>query len=934
MDGQNGHSVVPTREPAKVNDAISPLREMAERVGKEVELFAEELDKFLDNLPTRNKFDAVLELADQFKRIAEHAATKLKETHGTAIRQQRQEEWEQKANIPKQTAAFGAAPDPAIGTSTSDKTAEQVKRLRQWQQEVDIWELFRIMLELHHNPDVRSMQQEKEDKLRSLGEVHRYTSEQDIWKRFLVHDDLAKERAMVKRWLEETAEHQESDIPGIMEELEKQAGVGKGMWLHGVVHTRATIKGEKRLRPWPNAPAAALPHITRADDAEPLVTQLDPDAASRQGRVVERKDAFFEQVMWIACWEMLRRGKSWQEVTDWCKTRNESWRALSMGKVQPTEALSTATWRSMCYLASKSTTANDYEAAVYGLLSGNVTMAQKAARTVDENLYVHYNAALIRQFDLYLEMHHTDRLPRGRLHGNRDLAQDPDAQIVELIGALRKKPTTSREAVQPIKIIQSYLLANDVGSLIHTLGFTISYTARQTGKADHMILDLEPFWQEDSNQPEAEVALNPQTLRIATHMGIMIRQLAGGMARKENQEREAEENVYVAYIQSLRAAGKRELIPLYLSKLHASRYIVTMADILEDITSPREQDVMLRLMRQYELDVILILRDHSQFLMNKYMSDELHPQTRRPAKILEKAEDTLLYPGQRIILGFFSDEPQEGDDAIVRSLRWFTLVDGYWQETFAALSLALRKSLVAGRLACALQIIKEFPYDNVALRKNYKILGRSINPFDHEGEPPCGRARWDFLRRTSRCYYELELVVRAIASLHEWRIREAEYTQNALRMSSAPPLLKTAKEEVDLAMNAVLTRKLLTHPVGHDEAMDLDIIRREYIPEVIIAYNTVLHSAGSIITRNNLVQSMDLSVAVANEQNGLTDCFLEARRMKELVTSFAQTSKAMLILKEEGKPWKARKDREGKDLGIWEIGPQGTSAHGQDVSLY
>ena len=47
-----------------------------------------------------------------------------------------------------------------------------------------------------------------------------------------------------------------------------------------------------------------------------------------------------------------------------------------------------------------------------------------------------------------------------------------------------------------------------------------------------------------------------------------------------------------------------------------------------------------------------------------------------------------------------------------------------------------------------------------------------------------------------------------------------------------------------------------------------------------------------------------------------------AGRMRELVDSFAQTSKSMLVLKAEGKKWAPRKGREGKDLAIWEIGAQ------------
>ncbi|KAK0894286.1 Nucleoporin nup84 [Friedmanniomyces endolithicus] len=58
---------------------------------------------------------------------------------------------------------------------------------------------------------------------------------------------------------------------------------------------------------------------------------------------------------------------------------------------------------------------------------------------------------------------------------------------------------------------------------------------------------------------------------------------------------------------------------------------------------------------------------------------------------------------------------------------------------------------------------------------------------------------------------------------------------------------------------------------------------------------------------------MDLSVAIAAEDNGLTDAFTSAKRMREL------TSKMMLVMNGINK--KVRKaDKKGKDLGVWEIG--------------
>lgn len=244
-------------------------------------------------------------------------------------------------------------------------------------------------------------------------------------------------------------------------------------------------------------------------------------------------------------------------------------------------------------------------------------------------------------------------------------------------------------------------------------------------------------------------------------------------------------------------------------------------------------------------------------------------------------------------------------------------------------------SAVHRNLTCARLIVQTFPYEAVSLRKSYETIGRAANLMDDSVEPPIDtrqRLAWDLMKRQSRTYYELELLVRAIEALAHWRDEENMYISKAPKPSTVPSSLKKAKTAVSETMEPLL-KGILLNPQDDTEAANLSFIRIMCLPEVIIAYNTVLHAAGNLITRDALLESMDLSVAVAaddgegeagaagkREGNGLAECFQKAGRMRELVSSFALTSKVMLVLKAEGKPWKARKDREGKELGIWEIG--------------
>lgn len=941
--------------PVDVDEAINPLREMAERVGREVELFAETLDQFFEELPTvANRYDAAHDLILSFKRIADMTVDDMKKNHEREMREQLKREWSERARIP--AASAGLAPFTYSGsTSLSAKKAEQVKQLRQWQQEADLWELFRIMLELHpFEADAQAMRAEKEEKLAKLGPPHRYTAEGDLWERFLLENDLARERNMIKTWLEQTAEHQAGDVQGIVEELEAKAGRGKGLWSSGWLHTREKIKGEKRLRNWPNAADSPLPQIRRSDNNELLVTTLDPDAPRRQQRTLEKPDVFLERAIWVACWEMLRRGKSFQEICDWCEERKEGWRALCMGKaldgMEP--ATSSAAWRHMCKLMSQSDCSSIYEAAVFGLLGGNIKAMERICHTIDDHLYAYYSATLLRQFDHYVSSTCPDKAmpPAWRRNLANDSVLDPEqAQqaISDLIVRLRRDKSTSSEASQPMKLIQSFLLADEVGSLIHTVGAAIAETDALRGSEEMLFFRNQQDVINGKLRGEVEVALDPQTLRIAAHMSIIHRILSPEYL--EGDELREDENVLVAYIQALRTAGKRTLIPTYASKLSKERYISVLGRVLQDVTAPQEQIHMVRMLQDADLDVIAILQEQLAWVMDTSFDGEY---AEKPLSILEPTKVSTLHPGQKINVDFLPAEVTTDDEAIVRSLQWFRLLRGGWDVTFKALTLALRRCLgvsvpfqypmyyilltgaVTGRFASARLIVAEFPYEKLSQDKSYETLGRSVNIMDDNAFTPHDEEEymtWDLMKRQSRTYYELEQLIQAVEVLAAWRIEEQKCEGMAQKPPGMQAVFKEVKEKVSLAMEALL-RGVLQNPIDEQEAEDLAHIRLTYLPEIIVGYTVILHAAGPLVSREALLESMDLSTTIATERierdeeesNGLAECFVKAGRMRELVTIFALTSKSMLVTKAVGRPWKPnRKDRVGRDLGVWEIGSAG-----------
>ena len=91
-------------------------------------------------------------------------------------------------------------------------------------------------------------------------------------------------------------------------------------------------------------------------------------------------------------------------------------------------------------------------------------------------------------------------------------------------------------------------------------------------------------------------------------------------------------------------------------------------------------------------------------------------------------------------------------------------------------------------------------------------------------------------------------------------------------------------------------------------------IRNVYLPEVILAYNSVLFVAGHHLTRTWLVEGMNLAQIVAKTPT-LTNAFLESGRMHELVTAFALSSQALISANEAG----GRKGKRDHGIDLWQI---------------
>lgn len=112
----------------------------------------------------------------------------------------------------------------------------------------------------------------------------------------------------------------------------------------------------------------------------------------------------------------------------------------------------------------------------------------------------------------------------------------------------------------------------------------------------------------------------------------------------------------------------------------------------------------------------------------------------------------------------------------------------------------------------------------------------------------------------------------------------------------------------------------------HDiDDTEFQLLREAYLPETIIAYVYTLQFAGSILSRDLLMECMDLSALIAAEGSDLLDLFVRTGRMQELVEAFAYAGKTLLIITsiKGGSGSRSKKLRaKGWTPDLWSVSPR------------
>ncbi|KAI0171999.1 nuclear pore protein 84/107 [Hypoxylon sp. FL1284] len=892
----------PSQSPEMDDQAYGLYGEVEEEFAQDAEEFAKGLDSLtLTRKTPAEKRAEIFKLVDSYYHYAANKVHALRTSQGQVSR-----------SGPRHS--YDASSQDSMDLDDAEngpQSPASAQRLRNLELEAQTWDMLRRLLPLRY-PNNESFKPTRHD-------VSRFHSSSELWHDFLQSDTTAQERKAILECLQTSADESRTDIDELVRDYQQRAERGD-IIAYGWLHTRHYIKMQKNVNGWSGAldPNASDVRQILQSGSTPLVTQLDPDVAARQGRKLQPQDEYFERAIWLGCYELLRRGRSIAEIRDWCVERTEVWRAVSMSAMSlskeetddrfPRDPLSMLLWRRTCFALARQGGTDDFERAVYGLLSGDIASVEKICGGWDDYVYAHYNALLRSQFDAYLIRRSpeasatiTQAFPAFnavQFHGDAASAGE------RLVKSLEGNPKTSTEARTPMKTLQAAIISNGLDQYTYDLGLALGKSANKYAVSPLIPNFVDPL-DEDFDDTKFADLNDHNSLRILVHVYLILSsldQLQGGLDVELSDRVKAQQNVVSAYVSTLRLMGLTDLMPLYCNQMQEDRCFFTLSRNVTGVLEDSERDILLRLMEKLGMDIGEFVKFQPRSLLQQYPdADERSPPFGR-FTVLSNEQPTLKY-GRPLKPDFLGEPPERldpTDEHLIQSLEWFLLVDGLWDEVFYYGTAIYKRFLkqfnlnaaraLSERVRCA-EIFKRkagivYSDDSdVSWFEEVRASAAAGSLEDHGiGEDEVAKAQ---------NYFEMESLVRAMDSMETIASSEAIVQDPVEKVnrdfwSNVGREVKALKGYMRPVMNNWLMESI-------EEDEDFTYLRDAYLPEMIIGYVSVLHFTGMALTRDNLLECMELSSVIARKDADVAAVIMKAGRMKELVEGFANCSKALAI---------------------------------------
>ncbi|KUI60439.1 Nucleoporin NUP84 [Cytospora mali] len=901
------------------------------QAGPEVEEFGRWLDECgLTHATPAQRRERILKLVDRYHDFTNEKAAVFRERRRLE-KLARGRRWDP-------TQSSDDANDMDVDETDGTGDADDVEK---WESESQTWGLLSRLLPLRH-PDSSAKPSRSNPTPQSRREH---------WDEFILSDSVAKERKAVLEWLQSTA-CAGPDIDDIVQDFQQKADRGD-LLAHNWLHTREAIKLHKSVN--------AIPHVLEPNSDMSdfsYVTQLDPDAMTRQNRKLEPHDEYFERAIWLGCYNLLRRGRTMKEIREWCLERTETWRAATISAL-PLSTLddegipdfdppSFILWRRMCYALVKSGGTDSWERATYGILSGDIDSVLSVCKTWDDYIFAHYNALLRTQFDSYLIRQCGPGVASTQFLPSFDAVQylgDSPNVAKKLIEQIESDGSVVKQANQEAntagKALQGAIIADTLDSYIYQQGLALSTEANQEGKS-YLIPDY-GYGSSEGNVSKYSKMSEHDGLRVVTHVVIMINSLDAVSQKAKDfmpGRRIVGEHAIAAYVSFLRLAQLELLIPLYCAQLSPSRQYETLSLNVIHVRDREEQLALLNQIRRVGMDIRTFLREQPQHFLKQLEDSESTAPAKDQFRILKHPQPQIL-DGRGIVPDFIGDDGRNEviHENLIRSMEWLFAGEGNLLEACEFGVKIYKYFLKNKHLGAARDFFERVKVEDLIQVLANRDIGGSVEEFvedlltnEHallgelqEEEVEDIRAIQTRLALVVKNMWELQCFVMALDGI-ETVGTLAQFAQES--ETSNPPNreyfenLGVAIRSAKTGMKPVLKGWLVETNTKDEEFTQL---RNAYLPETIIAYVAALQYTGSTLTRDNMLEAMELAATIAGKDSDIAALFVKTGRMKELVEAFASCSKALAINSVDHKKGTHTSTKKMREMGwskeLWAVKP-------------
>lgn len=712
MNGMMNHGS-PLSGSGPFDQPKTPLNPFGDE-GIECEQYAVKLDELLPEkgADAETVWSRAMQLAREYHSMARSTLDSLQRQRGIATAAQSGSRREvEDVNMDLQELEDTRSPTGA------DDLARLNETIRDWQLESQTWDIFESMSsELYSKPQRdRSSTKVPQDQLLNSSLP---TSEQQLQKLFFLGDDRARTRAIVLEWLKRSAASERDSIDDTLDKWASQADQNINIVSQGWLDTREEIKRQKRST-GQVGPIALQNAGQSFDGTNGTITQLDPDAITRQQRSLQPADQAYESYVWMGCYEMLRRGQSWEEIRQWCQDKKEGWRAVSMGgeaidwdwsvsNLDSTQHLvvsdsysqagsqgsnarlkSRFLWRVMCLATARRSGGNAYERASYGILSGDLTVVKAVSTDWNDALFAHLNASLHQGFTTFVATNYPTLLPDSTALRGLRLEDDttPSAgseEMSSLADRLRRSMTLADDIDSPFKNIQAAIISDSIGSEVARLTETIllsSFKAQpSTNGHRQSLMNHKPSY--PTNGEPSSAAPNAQLLRVLVHVALL-HNLLTHKNRTSHTQDEGVAQLIELYVKHLHSDGKLDMIPLYASLLPESKQKLLLGSIVIRIGDRLSKENFLNLMELNGMDVKAVVTEEIRRSISELKFPDLNDTRASPfIKCLVDDVNDSSEVGCGVKNIELGTELDTEDLILIQSLEWLLYIDGVLAETF------------------------------------------------------------------------------------------------------------------------------------------------------------------------------------------------------------------------------------------------------------